>query len=313
MLVLPVVALMLQAPQPAAEYWSQATADYDADRYAAAAHGFERVASLTPQAAGAWAMLGLCEYQLGKREAALSHLERANRLGFRGEGKIRPVALYHLGLLQVEAGRFEDGQKALDEVAATGTESRELRVALGKAVLRTRTESAAAEVAGAAEQLAACNRPEAADAFRDLAARFGGQPNVHYAAGKYLLGQRQTDPAIKEFLAELRVSPRHVLARLAIADTLRTTDAPASLPYAREALRLAPELPLAHYIAGMCLLDNRQPAEAVAQLEAAAKLMPDEPRVQYALARAYNGAGRKADAAAASRNYTHLKEADKPK
>ena len=300
------LAFGLAPAQSASDYWSRATADYDADRYEAAARGFEHVAALSPRSGLAWAMLGLCEYQLRRFDAALKHLELAHRLGLQQDARIRHVAFYHEGLLLIEAGRFEDAQKTLDALAVEGVDSPELKDALGRAVLRSRRESPATAQAGKAEWLAAAQRPDAADAYARIVKQFGSEPNVHYAYGRYLLGAHRNQEAMEAFREELRVNPKHVLARLALADTLRSSDLPAALSYARGAVRLAPEVPLAHYLLGMCLLDSHQPREAAAELEIAGQKLPDEPRIYYALARAYSLLGRRGEARSASDKYKQL-------
>ena len=53
-------------------------------------------------------------------------------------------------------------------------------------------------------------------AFEELVARFPETPHVHYAFGSFLVNE-QADRALEEFKAELKVSPRHPLAKLQIA------------------------------------------------------------------------------------------------
>ena len=304
--------LAVPAPPSASDFWARATADYDADRYGAAAEGFEHVTAMRPHSGLAWAMLGLCEYQTGRRDAALQYFELARKLGLSDNDQIRRVASYHEGLLLLDAGRFEDAQTIFDGLAAEQVNSPRLKTALGKAVLRTRQESPALELAGEAEWEAANNEAQAGESYARLAGRFGSVQNVHFAYGKFLLSQRRNEQAAEAFQKELQVTPQHVLARLALADMLRATDPRASLPYAREALELAPNLPLARYLMGMCLLDNHQAGAAIPELEAAARLMPGEPRIFYGLARAYSSAGRRADAAQASKTYAQLKSRKQP-
>ena len=64
----------------------------------------------------------------------------------------------------------------------------------------------------------------------------------------------------------------------------------------REVLSARPGFADARYLAGKILLEKDAPAEAVEQLEAAARLAPDEANVHYQLAQAYQKLGR-ADAA----------------
>lgn len=279
----------------ASELWSQGTAQYDADRYQAAAQAFGRLTALRPNSAPTLAMLGLCEYRLGNTADALKHLERATNVGLDENAQIRHVAFYHEGLLLLDAGRFEDAQRSLDRLAAERVDSPDLKRALGSAILRYRRSRlpsdrkslAAIDAAGTAELLAASQQPTASRAYEHLVSSFGVLQNVQYAYGRYLLSRQEQTKAAEAFRRELANTPSHVLARLALANTLRLNDPGASLNYAEEAVRLAPDLPLAHYVVGVCLLDAQQPAKAVEELLQANGKLPGEARIYYALAKAY--------------------------
>jgi predicted Zn-dependent protease len=301
------------------DWWSEGTSLYDADRYADAARAFAQLTALRPDSGSAFAMLGLCEYKLGQFDQALVHVEKGRRLGLPEDLSLRRVVAYHYGVLLLEKGRFEDGQKQLDALGRDKVESEGLKRALGCAVLRFRPShvpgantpaSGAIKAAGQAEVLASRDDPGARSAYEQLVSQYGTVRNVQYAYGRFLLTLRDNERAIAAFKKELANTPDHVLARLAIADILRTTDPGASVPFAEAAVRLAPRLPTAHYVLGMSLLDNGRTAEAVRELELAREELPDQARIYYALARGYNTLGRKEDASRASREFTRLKAAE---
>jgi predicted Zn-dependent protease len=100
-----------------------------------------------------------------------------------------------------------------------------------------------------------------------------------------------------------------VPARLGLAAILRDTDPAAALPYAEEAVRLNPRIPLGHYLLGDLLLHTSDVARAVVELELAERDVKEDPGVYYALARAYARAGRSADAARARARFEALTEA----
>ena len=160
------------------------------------------------------------------------------------------------------------------------------------------------------ELLASRDDPGARSAYEHLVRDYGALQNVQYAYGRFLLTLRENELAIAAFKKELANTPEHVLARLAIADTLRSTNPAGSLPFAEAAVRLAPKLPTAHYVLGMSLLDSGRTAEAVRELEAAREELPNQARIYYALARGYSTLGRKKDASRASREFTRLKTAE---
>src|SRR6266496_6808658 len=74
------------------------------------------------------------------------------------------------------------------------------------------------------------------------------------------------------------------------------------LGYAEEAVRLNSHMPLGHYLLGSLLLYTDQTARAISELETAQRSLPNEPRVYFALGRAYARSNRKEDAARAPRS-----------
>jgi predicted Zn-dependent protease len=132
----------------------------------------------------------------------------------------------------------------------------------------------------------------------DLLARdYVKVPNVQYAYGRFLLTNRDEEGALAAFQRELENWPKHVLARCQIAYIkLNRKEIEAGLPLAEEAARQAPRLPLAHYLLGRLLLEAGQNGRAAQELETAAEMVPNEAKIYFALARAYERANRKADA-----------------
>jgi tetratricopeptide (TPR) repeat protein len=306
-------------PRWAEGWFNLGTLLYDKDAFADAAVALGRAAALSPNVGTTWALLGLCEFKLGRHADALEHIRRGRRLGVSADPQFRRVMLYHEGLLLVGKGDFERAQETLGQLSQEGVESDELFTALGLAVLRLRFsellagDAALREVvarAGHAEHLAAQKKfDEAQREYERLAADFPKGQNVHYARGRYLLVSHDDEGAVAELLREIENNPRHLLAHLLVADTrLRQREFAAGLPYAEEAAKLSPRLPLARYLLGSLLLGAGQTGRAVAELETAARLMPDEPKIFYALSNAYLRAGRKSEAARALAAFARLKE-----
>src|SRR5205085_11299045 len=131
----------------------------------------------------------------------------------------------------------------------------DLVVALGLAMLRLPYLPAEAPAdkreiifkTGRAALFAATNRlPEAQQEYKELIAAFPNAPGVHYAYGIFLM-RSTADEALAEFKRELQLSPEHVPARLLIAfEYIKRGEHAAGLPFAEEAVRLAPDLFAAH-------------------------------------------------------------------
>jgi predicted Zn-dependent protease len=108
----------------------------------------------------------------------------------------------------------------------------------------------------------------------------------------------------------LENSPKHALARLQIAYIkLKNKEPEQGLQLAEEAVKLSPRLLLGHYILGRMLLDAGEAERAISELELSQKMAPEEPKIYFALSRAYTKVGRKADAERARQTFTRLNAA----
>lgn len=299
-------------------WWYLATLLYDRDRYAEAADAFARAAELQPKVGGPRAMLALCEFRLGRYDDAFRHIQQARQLGIVENPELVRVLRYHESLLLLLRGEFEIAQQNLDAMAFEGVESENLILALGLAVLRvpslpsqvppgSRDHELIRRAGWAALQSARRNTADAQREFEHLVADFPKTPNVQYAFGRYLLAHRDDEGALAAFQRELENSPDSVMARLQIAYIrLKNKEAAAGLPYAEEAVKLSRGAPMGHYLLGRILFDTGENARAIEELETAQRLAPEEPKVHFALSRAYAKANRKADAERARETFLRL-------
>jgi tetratricopeptide (TPR) repeat protein len=290
---------------------------HERDNHADAALAFKEATDLNPKIGTAWVMLGLSEFKLGRYNDALKHIQQGRQLGITDNPNLRNVMLYHEGLLLLDKEDFEAAQKTLGSLSREGVENEDLIAALGLSVLRVRpsalpsadrTTQMAVGRAGQAEHFAVQKKfAEARSEYDRLAADFPKLSNVQYAYGRFLLTSNDDDKAISAFQREIENSPEHLPARMMIADIkLRLRDAAGGMPYAEEAVKLNPRLPLAHYLLGSLLLEGGQTARAISELETAQRLLPDEPKIYFALGRAYARAHRKEDAERARAAFERL-------
>ncbi len=293
-------------------WWYLATLYYDQDNYAEAAQAFKRTAQLQQKAGAPWAMLGLCEFQLARYDDARTHIEQGRQLGLGDNAELARVMRYHEGLLSILKGDFEKALDTLGSLSYEGLKSEELIISLGLAVLRIGMTPKEINInypdrnlirrAGLAEHFAAEKNMSDAQREYDMLARdYPKVPNVQYAYGHFLLINRDDEGASW---------PKHALARCQLAKIkLRNKDIDGGLPLAEEAVKMAPRLPLAHYVLGRLLLEAGQNDRAIQELEIAAKMVPDEPKIYFALTRAYTKAQRKPDADRARAMFTKLSQA----
>jgi tetratricopeptide (TPR) repeat protein len=308
-------ALALQ-PKWVEGWWSLGTLEYDEDHYAKAALDFQKVVTLNPASGTAHAMLGLCQFELGRDQLALKNFLAAEHLGIVKDEQLRKVALYHMGVLQLRARRFGDAKETLDQLAKDKVNTKELITVLGLAALLLRPQdappegapgAAVVERAGEAELLlGAKSFDQAKQRYAELVGEFPDYPNLHFAFGRLLLETNETDQAIEEFQRELKRDPQNVNSLLEIASVRYHVDSQDGLKYAEEAVKLAPGIPFGHYMLGVLRLDTGNAAGAVPELEAAQKAFPNESRVYFSLGNAYSRVGRKAEAARARAEFARL-------
>jgi predicted Zn-dependent protease len=305
-------------PKWAEGWWSLGTLEYDQDHYAKAARDFEKLIALDAKNGTAHAMLGLCQFELGKDEPALQNLLAAEQLGVLKDLQLRKVALYHMGVLELRAGKYGDARETFGQLARDRVRTKELTTGLGLAALLMKPRespmegtpgASVVERTGEAEVLLAANEfDQAKQKYSQLTSEFPDYPNLHFAFGRLLLETHETDEAVQEFQFELKRDPKNVNSMLEIAVARELVDAQGGLNYAEEAVKLAPGLPFAHYLLGMLRLDTGDAAAAIPELEIAQKAFPKEAGVYFSLGKAYARVGRKAEAAKARAEFARLNE-----
>ena len=301
-------------------WWSLGTIEYDRSAYADAVYAFEKLTALVPKNGNAYVMFGLSEFELGRDVPALQHLEKGASLGLDQNINLRYVALYHVGIVRQRLGRFQAAQETLEQLCLQGVQSDALASTLGMVLLRMRSKeppppgSQDAEVVtrvGHAGCLAGQKKFD--EAKKELTAVVGEHPeypNIHYALGIVLLEASDLSGANAEFKEEIKNNPADIVSRLQIAAAMYKTDSAGGVPYAEEAVRLAPQQPFGHYLLGMLLLDVDDYQKAIPELEIAQKAFPRESKIYLAMGSAYSRAGRKQEAAQARATFTRMKEED---
>jgi tetratricopeptide (TPR) repeat protein len=296
-------------------HWLLGTLLYDMDQYQDARDAFRRVVNVRPKNGPAWGLKGLCEYQLKDYDRALSDLQRARTLGL-GDREVASVVSYHAAILMNRIEQYEVAFEILRDFALAGADKPSVIEAFGLSVLRMPYLPSEAPpdkremllMAGRAGFMMAKGRRSAAgrQAFEELATRYPEAPNVHYAFGNYLVPE-EPDIALGEFRRELRLQPNHVPALLQIAfEHIKRTNYQEALSLAQKAVELAPDLFAARNALGRALLELGQTDRAIEELETGVKLAPDSPDMYFALARAYQRAGRKDDADRARAQFLRL-------
>ena len=145
---------------------------------------------------------------------------------------------------------------------------------------------------------------EAAAEYRAVLAQNPNLPGIHYRLGRLLLSLPENavtpttrDEARAEFEEELKINPRNAGAEYVLGELARQArDWPRATDHFSKATRLDPTFADAFIGLGRSLIADRKFAEAVAPLEQAVKLQPENPAAHYHLAIAYSRTNRKAEA-----------------
>jgi tetratricopeptide (TPR) repeat protein len=297
-------------------WWALGTLEYDRDHYAKAATAFEKLIALQPKNGMAHAMLGLCEFELGRDRLSIQHLQRGKDLGLNKDDAFWKVVLYHEGVLLQRTSSFQAAQDTLEKLCLLGGPGDEVANVLGMTLLRLNskepppqgsTDASVVIRIGRAECLAGQKKyDDARAAFEDVVKENPKFPNIHYAFGLFLGEGYDVASGVEQFKEEIANYPENVIARLRIAASLYKDNSAAAIPYAEEAVKLSPRLGFAHYLLGLLLLDADQSARAIPELEIAEKSFSRDPRVYAALGSAYSRVGRKPEAARARARFERL-------
>jgi len=298
--------------------WSLGEIDYKEDHYRAAAGEFKKVVALDPKYGTAHAMLGLCEFELGQEKEALNDIEASKELGMEQDPQLRQVVLYHEGILLQRASRYEQASMALSSLCLSGVRSADLAQIFGMTMLHINSKAAPAESTpegdvvqhiGRGACMSAANEYDQARREYDYVLQQNPHfPLVHFAYGRFLLEARDRPGAIEAFKQEIAEHPNNVLARLEIAAVEYKADSAAGVPYAQQAVALAPQSPLPHYLLGLLLLDTGDFQGSIPHLELARKAFSSDARVYWSLGAAYAHVGRPQDSARARAEFLRLSQ-----
>jgi predicted Zn-dependent protease len=297
-------------------WWSLGTLAYDSNGYSEAEKAFHRVVALSPKYAAAWVMLGLCQFELNKNEEALKSLDTGRALGISRNAEMYDVMFYHIGLLYLRTEKYGSALKTFHKLASDGVGTDEVALGLGMSILMIQPTALPEENApghsvilgiGQAEALFAEGKfSEALQIYSRLVEQYSDYPGLHFAYGRFLLDFHHTDEAIAQLQAELRTDPNHVLSLLEIASAQATENPTEAVEYAKRAVALSPRLPIGHYLLGQFYADAGNAEAAVPELELARRYLPDDPKVYFALGKAYAKLGRKEEAARARAKFLRL-------
>jgi tetratricopeptide (TPR) repeat protein len=284
-------------------WWFLGSLQYGTGAYAAAEDALTHYLNLTPNAAPALAMRGLCEFETADFAKSLNDIQRALALGAANQSRNEKILRYHEALLLTRVGRFEDAVRSYSFFAHEEDANPELFLAIGLAGLRTPLlpkelkadqQELYISAGKAAFDYMKGDKETVRAEFQRLFQHVPPVANAHYLYG-YLLYATDPDAALAEFKSELEVAPSAVAEVMLAWIPLLQNDGSAALPYARKAVAQDPTLPSAQLVLGRALSETGDAKAALEHLEKTVQLQPDNLEVHLALAKAYSQSGLKED------------------
>jgi len=277
--------------------WNLAMLCYSTAKYPKAITALKSWIERNPNFGTAWAVMGLSEFELKDYDNALIHLRRGEQLGFGGSAESVRLARYHLGLLLIRSGEFDEATRTLAPEAASGSMMKQIEFALGLVLLRMpflpeQVENSKRSLVQTAGQISSLLQESKYDQafpmFEGLLKDFPEAPFLHYAYGTAFAALSQYDEAETQFRAELKISPKSELPYVRMASLeLKRRRPLEALNFAQTAVKLSQASGEAHYLLGRASLELGQEEAAVRELETASKLSPGSPEVHFNLAKAY--------------------------
>jgi len=286
-------------------WWFLGSLQYGTGDYIPARDALSRYIEMTPNAGPAFALRGLCEFEIAEYPKALTDIQHGISLGAANEPRNQQILRYHEALLLTRQGEYAAALKVYAFFAKNSITNPELLTAIGLAGLRMpfmpkdvapEQQTPVSEAGDAAYRYLAGDEASAEHAFQELFQRFPATPNAHFLYG-YLLFPTNPDAALAEFQRELQISPSNADADVMTAWAFLIKNAAAeALPYARKAAEQEPAVPSAQLVLGKSLLETGELNGGMEHLEKALQLEPSNLETHLALAKAYSKSGRREDA-----------------
>jgi tetratricopeptide (TPR) repeat protein len=283
-------------------WWFLGTLSYSSYHYTECEEAFGHFVKLDGKRNLGWALLGLCEFETGKFDHALDHLQQGSAPGSELPPEVDAAVRFHDGLLLTRAGLFDRGRRELQRFAQGCDKEQMLLIGIGLNALHQpllpKDVPAERQDLVAKAGKAACAwmlglQGNAEDGFRALIASYPAAQGAHYLYGTYL-GALRPEDAKAEFQREIELNPANADAHAMLAlMLLNAGDASGALAQAKKA---APPDALTEYAYGEALIRTGAVQPAIERLETAVRLDSGALEYHMALAGAYSRAGRNDDA-----------------
>jgi tetratricopeptide (TPR) repeat protein len=291
------------------------------EHYGAAESLYRKALKLGPDVPGLRLNLGLALFKSGDLKEAIQEFSILLKSQPDNQQLNTLIGMAHYGLAE-----YGDAVPFLREAAARDATSLPLRLALAHSCLWSKQNQCVLDVY---KEILALN-PDSAEAdmlagealddmkdnegstkmFRAAVLANPKEPNAHFGLGYLLWTQKQYVEAASEFQAELGNDPNHLQAKLYLADAdiqmNKIDDAKLLLEPVEQQ---NPGIGLVHLDMGIVYTEAGRHDDALRELIAAEKLIPEDVNVHWRLGRLYEETGKKDEAKAELEKASKLNKA----
>jgi predicted Zn-dependent protease len=309
-------SLLQAAPKLAAAYNNLGALYLRQKEFKKAAVTLEKGLSVDPKMSSARVLLGIALYESGDYPRARTYLEAAARANPKDEH-----AAYYLANDLIKLGDLNAAAEQLRQLASQQPKNEEIWYLLGKVHMKLSEQALSRlndinpdsvwvhEISGEIME-GMKNYDGALIEYKKAVQMAPQQAGVHYLLGNAYWSLRMWEPATQEFQAELANGSSNCTAQWKLGDILleQHTSPEEALVKVNQALESCPNLSGARVDRARALIALDRHAEAVKDLEWAAKADPSEPSPHFLLAQAYRALGRTQEAQAQMKIFSQLEE-----
>jgi tetratricopeptide (TPR) repeat protein len=280
------------------------------EHYKEAVPLYRKALEIGPEVPGLRLNLGLALLKGGDLKQAIREFGLLEKRQPGNQQLTTLIGMAHYGLAE-----YAEAVPYLKEAAAGDAQNLTLRLALAHSCLWTKQNQCVLDVyreiltldpgSAEAEMLAGealdgmKNNADAISHFRAAVKANPKEPNAHFGLGYLLWTLKRYDEAASEFQAELGNDPDHLQAMVYLADSeIQRNQLEAARPLLERAVQLNPSLGLGQLDLGIVDSEAGRNEDALRELTAAARLIPDDVNVHWRLGRLYRTLGKKEEAKA---------------
>lgn len=307
-------AVMQAQPSSAEAYAHLGFLEARQERYRQAIPLYRKALAVDPRMPGLEMNLGLALFKAGDLKAAVTIFNKLLKAEAPSRAESRRLKTL-IGMAEYGLQDYSAAIPYLKEATTEDPQNLPFRLVLAhscfaakqyqcvldvyREILNLNAESAEADMLAGEALDEMQDHAGAIQQFRAAVKANPKEPNVHFGLGYLLWTQGQYAEAADQFQAELTNVPDHAQALVYLADSnIKLRHINEAQRLLQKAVRIKPDLEMAHLDLGVVYADSGRQAEALRELKFAAKMNPEDVAVHWRLAQLYRSMGRRREAEA---------------